>query len=244
MERSKKSLLMASCSVLNSYKLKSTTQRAFRAVKLSFLLVLSLGKFFPIQSYIELNLLSRNKSATKSIVQYLFRWFDSWHASQSFLEDRNLTQTQEHRDMKCWYCHLHKPVLMKKKIFLKHTANSLKYLQRNYGLRCIGRSNLKILPLHGAHMLYLHFRRVLSFTCRTGLLLCFWNVLEVNIASFVSFQEYDDGYGAAYDEQSYDSYDNSYSTQAQRWASKSTATAFEKFCGWPVNFILSFSISS
>uniref|UniRef100_A0A493T3G5 KH RNA binding domain containing, signal transduction associated 3 n=1 Tax=Anas platyrhynchos platyrhynchos TaxID=8840 RepID=A0A493T3G5_ANAPP len=28
--------------------------------------------------------------------------------------------------------------------------------------------------------------------------------------------EYDDGYGTAYDEQSYDSYDNSYSTQAQR----------------------------
>lgn len=32
----------------------------------------------------------------------------------------------------------------------------------------------------------------------------------------MSFQEYDDGYGTAYDEQSYDSYDNSYSTQAQR----------------------------
>ncbi|KAF4798221.1 KH domain-containing, RNA-binding, signal transduction-associated protein 3 [Turdus rufiventris] len=30
--------------------------------------------------------------------------------------------------------------------------------------------------------------------------------------------EYDDGYGAAYDEQSYDSYDNSYSTQAQSGA--------------------------
>ncbi|EMP31264.1 KH domain-containing, RNA-binding, signal transduction-associated protein 3 [Chelonia mydas] len=28
--------------------------------------------------------------------------------------------------------------------------------------------------------------------------------------------EYDDGYGTAYDEQGYDSYDNSYSTQAQR----------------------------
>ncbi|KYO45233.1 KH domain-containing, RNA-binding, signal transduction-associated protein 3 isoform A [Alligator mississippiensis] len=31
-------------------------------------------------------------------------------------------------------------------------------------------------------------------------------------------QEYDDGYGTAYDEQSYDSYDNSYSTQAQSGA--------------------------
>ncbi|NXW08454.1 KHDR3 protein, partial [Fregetta grallaria] len=30
--------------------------------------------------------------------------------------------------------------------------------------------------------------------------------------------EYDDGYGTAYDEQSYDSYDNSYSTQAQSGA--------------------------
>uniref|UniRef100_A0A674K162 KH RNA binding domain containing, signal transduction associated 3 n=1 Tax=Terrapene triunguis TaxID=2587831 RepID=A0A674K162_9SAUR len=28
-------------------------------------------------------------------------------------------------------------------------------------------------------------------------------------------KEYDDGYGTAYDEQGYDSYDNSYSTQAQ-----------------------------
>lgn len=57
---------------------------------------------------------------------------------------------------------------------------------------------------------------VLSFTYRTKSLLCFWSVLEVHASSFVSFQEYDDGYGAAYDEQSYDSYDNSYSTQAQR----------------------------
>ncbi|KQK74199.1 KH domain containing, RNA binding, signal transduction associated 3 [Amazona aestiva] len=31
-------------------------------------------------------------------------------------------------------------------------------------------------------------------------------------------QEYDDGYGTAYDEQTYDSYDNSYSTQAQSGA--------------------------
>lgn len=65
-------------------------------------------------------------------------------------------------------------------------------------------------------MSYIHFRRVFSLTYRIRLLLCFWGVLEVNIASYISFQEYDDGYGAAYDEQSYDSYDNSYSTQAQR----------------------------
>lgn len=73
-----------------------------------------------------------------------------------------------------------------------------------------------MLLFHGVHMLFIHLRRVLTFTHRTRLLLCFWSVLEVNIASFISFQEYDDGYGAAYDEQSYDSYDNSYSTQAQR----------------------------
>lgn len=32
----------------------------------------------------------------------------------------------------------------------------------------------------------------------------------------VLLQDYDDGYGATYDDQSYDSYDNSYSTPAQR----------------------------
>lgn len=29
-------------------------------------------------------------------------------------------------------------------------------------------------------------------------------------------QEYDDGYGTAYDDQGYDSYDNSYSNQGQK----------------------------
>lgn len=37
----------------------------------------------------------------------------------------------------------------------------------------------------------------------------------VNVSPLV-FQDYDDGYGTAYDEQSYDSYDNSYSAPAQR----------------------------
>lgn len=37
-----------------------------------------------------------------------------------------------------------------------------------------------------------------------------------NVSPNGVFQDYDDGYGTAYDEQSYDSYDNSYSTPAQR----------------------------
>lgn len=63
-ERSKKSLLLVSCSLLNSHRLKSI-HRAFRVVKLSLLLVLALGTFFPIQILHRiLNLLSRNKSDT------------------------------------------------------------------------------------------------------------------------------------------------------------------------------------
>uniref|UniRef100_A0A674HNI9 KH RNA binding domain containing, signal transduction associated 3 n=1 Tax=Taeniopygia guttata TaxID=59729 RepID=A0A674HNI9_TAEGU len=42
--------------------------------------------------------------------------------------------------------------------------------------------------------------------------------------------EYDDGYGAAYDEQSYDSYDNSYSTQAQRARRMDQLTTQDTFC--------------
>lgn len=44
---------------------------------------------------------------------------------------------------------------------------------------------------------------------------CFLEDLLTGSPSGV-FQDYDDGYGTAYDEQSYDSYDNSYSTPAQR----------------------------
>ena len=42
------------------------------------------------------------------------------------------------------------------------------------------------------------------------------NFSELFYTSPVLLQDYDDGYGTAYDEQSYDSYDNSYSTPAQR----------------------------
>lgn len=36
------------------------------------------------------------------------------------------------------------------------------------------------------------------------------------VRTSVVFQDYDDGYSTAYDEQSYDSYDNSYGAPAQR----------------------------
>uniref|UniRef100_A0A8C0JBK7 KH RNA binding domain containing, signal transduction associated 3 n=1 Tax=Chelonoidis abingdonii TaxID=106734 RepID=A0A8C0JBK7_CHEAB len=48
---------------------------------------------------------------------------------------------------------------------------------------------------------------------KTAVLKCVLYILT--LLFYYIFQEYDDGYGTAYDEQGYDSYDNSYSTQAQ-----------------------------
>lgn len=42
------------------------------------------------------------------------------------------------------------------------------------------------------------------------------SVSGLNSAVLLSFQDYDDGYGTAYDEQGYESYDNSYNNQGQK----------------------------
>ncbi|KAK2511603.1 Khdrbs3 [Columba guinea] len=50
-------------------------------------------------------------------------------------------------------------------------------------------------------------------------ILSFFSIIRATlVVGTVEHFEYDDGYGTAYDEQSYDSYDNSYSTQAQSGA--------------------------
>lgn len=119
------------------------------------------------------------------------------------------------------YCSLLKPVCWTKSSVSKHDAASSSWEFQSYctvsdmcGISLYEHQDFAILGYTYVVSVFREYN--LSYLELSYYLVCEVFLRLIFYVSFISFQEYDDGYGTAYDEQSYDSYDNSYSTQAQR----------------------------